>query len=443
MSGVQFVDVRMRGFGPRAAVADVLALLAARTVPLAGEPVPVLDSAGRVLAEPVTSAVDVPGFRRAAMDGYAVRGADTPGACAAQPVSLVLVGEALPARPFAGEVAPGCAVRVTTGAPLPDGADAVLMAESARGEAGGRVLALEPVAPGKHVIRIGEDVARGCAVLPAGRCLRPQDVGLLASIGASTVCAVRRPRVAVLVTGNELLPPGAAPRGSSIVDSNGPMLAALAARDGAVVLPVRYVPDEFDAVRDAIREAAATADAVLVSGGTSVGPADHAPRAAAELGALAVHGVALRPAGPLGVGFLPREGPDRGGGGEKDSSDRLSSSPPVLTPPLPLFLLPGNPVSCLCAYDLFAGRAVRRLGGRSWELPYRTVALPLAAPIASAAGRVDYVRVKVAGGAVAPLATGGAANLSTTVAADGFVLVSADRESLGAGESVDVWLYDG
>ena len=170
-------------------------------------------------------------------------------------------------------------------------------------------------------------------------------------------------------------------------------------------------------MRDAIRDA--DADVILVSGGSSVGKEDHAPRAVAELGELAVHGVALRPASPTGVGFTP--GPGRG---------RV------------VFLLPGNPVSCLCAYDLFAGRVVRRLGGRGWELPYRRATLPLASKVVSAVGRVDYVRVKIENGAVVPLAVSGASVLSTTVTADGFVLIDRDRSALTPGEPVDVWAYD-
>jgi molybdopterin molybdotransferase len=444
MSGSRFVDVRMRGFGERAAVADVLELLAGCAAPLEGEPVPLLESARRVLVEAVTSPVDVPGFTKSAMDGYAVRATDTVGARATHPIALAVVGQSLPAQPFLAEVDSGQAVRITTGAPLPAGADAVLMAEFAQVETETRVLALDEVVPGKHVVRVGEDVAKGSEVLPAGRRLRPQDVGLLASVGASSVRAVRCPRVAILVTGNEVLPPGTQPSGFRIVDSNAPMLAALAARDGALVLPVRYVPDTFTAVRDAIREAAATADAVLVTGGTSVGTEDHAPRAAAELGELAVHGVALRPAGPLGIGFLPIPGRGEGVKGRRGEEESSTLSPVHPFTPSPfLFLLPGNPVSCLCAYDLFAGRVVRRLGGRSWELPYRVLTLPLAARIVSAVGRVDYVRVRVAGSSVTPLAPGGAANLSTAVMADGFVLVPAERGALEPGEPVSVWLYDG
>lgn len=411
-----FVDVRMRGFHDRAEVADVLSLLARRTAPLSGALARYLgiqEAAGWVLAHPVVSPVDVPGFIRAAMDGYAVRAVDTFGADANHPLPLTLVGEAMPARPFAGTVGPRQAVRVMTGAPLPDGADAVLMVEIARVD-GDQVLAVEAVSPGRHVGQVGEDVVKGREVLPAGRRLRPQDIGLLASIGVAKVGVVRRPRVAILVTGNELLPPGTVPRDYRIVDSNSPMLTALVARDGGECLPVRHLKDEYEIVRDAICEA--DADVVLVSGGSSVGTEDHVPRAVAALGELAVHGVALRPGSPLGVGFLP---------------GRI------------VFLLPGNPVACLCGYDLFAGRVVRRLGGRPWELPYRMVTLPLATKIVSAVGRVDYVRVKVADGQVTPITLSGSSVLSTTVAADGFVLVDRDRDGHAPGEAVEVWLYDG
>jgi molybdopterin molybdotransferase len=348
------------------------------------------------------------------------------------PVPLTVVGEALPARPFVAEVHPGEAVRVMTGAPIPTGADAVLMAEAAQEEPGGRVLAREPVAAGRHVGRVGEDVARGSEVLSAGRILRPQDVGLIASIGVTAVAVVRRPRVALLVTGDELLPPGAMPDGFRIVDSNSPMLAALVSRDGGSCLPGRYLPDRYQTVRDAIRDAGA--DVILVSGGSSVGQEDHAPRAVAEVGELAVHGVALRPAGPTGVGFVANRAGEETGGLDPHSQGRGS--------PRPIFLLPGNPVSCLCAYDLFAGRVVRRLGGRSWELPYRRASLPLAAKVVSAIGRVDYLRVRINENGVEPIALSGASNLSSTVAADGFVLVTHDRDTLEPGEMVEVWLYD-
>jgi len=403
-----FFDVRMQGFRNRATVAEVLATLDARVVSLPAETVELCDLAGRVLATPVVSAVDVPGFERAAMDGYAICAEDS--VC---PTPITIVGEAFPARPYTGHVRRGEAVRITTGAPIPAGADAVLMAEFASRVSDASVSATASVATGKHIVRVGEDVAKGCEVLPAGRQLRPQDLGLLASIGVCRVQVNRRPRVSILVTGNELLPPGSVPEGFRIVDSNSPMLAALVARDGGEALPVRYLPDDYSAVRDAIRET--DADLILVTGGTSVGTEDHAPRAVAEVGELTFHGVALRPAGPLGVGFL-------------------SSC-------LPLFLLPGNPVSCLCAYDLFAGRIVRRLGGRAWEWPYRRITAALASGIKSVVDRVDYVRVKLENGRVLPILGSGASNLSSTVTADGFVLVPHERDELKVGELVEVWLY--
>src|SRR5262245_29363914 len=407
-------DVRMRGFRERAEVSAVTALLHERLQRLSAESVTVQRAAGRVLAEDVVAACAVPGFDRAAMDGYALRGSETFGAGSYNPLEFEIVGEALPARPFAGAVAAGQAVRIMTGAPLPEGADAVLQAEAAEEVPGApRLRVREPVPPGRHVGRRGEDIQSGQTVLTAGRVLRPQDLGVLASIGASPIRIVRQPTVANLITGDELLPCGAKPEGFRIVDRNSVMLHGLGRRDGGVAAEPAMLADRYDAVRAAID--GASADVTLVSGGSSVGKEDHAPRVVAELGELSVHGVALRPASPTGLGFV------RG---------------------RPVFLLPGNPVSCLCAYDLFAGRAVRRLGGRPAEMPYATVSLPLGNRIVSAAGRVDYVRVRVREGKVEPLASGGASVLSTTTIADGLVLVPQEREGLEPGETVTVYLYD-
>lgn len=399
-----FFDVRMRGFRDRADVADAHALIDARRNSLPAEAIALADAAGRVLAAPIVARIAVPAFDRAAMDGYALRAEETFGATSYTPLELRIVGESLPARPHLGEVLPGQAVRIMTGAPMPAGADAVLPAEAAA-EHDGALRVAEPVPPLRHVGRRGEDIAPGREVLPAARVLRPQDLGLLASIGLGDVDVVRRPTVAVFATGDELLPVGSAPDGFKIVDSNSVMLAALAHRDGADVLPAVMLPDQRERLRAALL--GVQADVVLVSGGSSVGKEDHAPALLAELGELAIHGLALRPAGPTGVGFL---------------GDAI------------VFLMPGNPVSCLCAYDLIAGRAVRRLGGRPTAIPYRSTRRPLAEKINSALGRMDYVRVRLINGQVHPLAISGAAILSSTTAADGFVLVERDREGHAAGE---------
>ena len=402
----------MKGFAERADVEEVERFLAGHARALEPEPVPVEACAGRVLAQDVAAAVDVPGFARSAMDGYALRGADTFGASAYDPIALRVVGQALPGAPYPGRVAAGEAVRVMTGAPVPEGADAVAMAEVCE-ERGGSVAISEPVAPRKNVGAIGEDVRAGDVVLRADRVLRPQDAGLLASIGVAAPPCVRQPRVRLVITGDELLPPGSRPTGAQIVDSNSVMLAALAARDGAIVLPHEILRDRPDAIRAALADAGA--DVVLVSGGSSVGQEDHAPRIVAELGTLDFHGVSMRPSSPAGVG-------------------RIGACT--------VFLLPGNPVSCLCAYEFFAGPTLRALGGRSRAWPHRRVTLPLARKISSAVGRTDYVRVAVEAGRVAPIATSGASILSSTVRADGCVIVPRALEGMPEGALVEVRLYD-
>ncbi|MCZ2342834.1 MAG: molybdopterin molybdotransferase MoeA [Bacteroidales bacterium] len=399
-----FRDVRMTGFGPRIPVADVLTLLHQRVQPLPTESVTLDQMSNRILAERVLAPVNVPAFAKSAMDGFAVHSADCPG-------TVHIIGESLPAQPFPRRIAPGEAVRIMTGAPIPAGAEGVVPVEQTE-RSGDQLTVRVPIPIGKHIIRVGEDVTQGTALFSPGWRLRPQDVGILAAIGVGTTTVIRRPRVAVLVTGNELLPPGEKPEGFHIVDSNSVMLAALITRDGGRPATIQRIPDQPETIRTALAQA--EADLILVSGGTSVGTEDHAPRVLAELGELAVHGIAMRPAAPTGIGFLP--------------DGRI------------VMLLPGNPVSCLCAYDLFAGRVIRRLGGQSWEWPFRSQVVPLASDVRSVVGRVDYLRVKVESGQAAVTA-GGPSSLSSAVSADGFVLVDAHQELLPAGEMVTVYLY--
>jgi len=404
----------MRGFASRATVDHAARLVRELVRPLGAEPVGLSEAAGRVLAAEVAAPVPVPGFARAAMDGYALRGEETFGASGYNPLAFRLVGQAMPGRPFPGTVERGQAVRIMTGAPLPAGADAVLMAEYAQEGDGGRLVHVtESVPPGRHVGLVGEDIQAGQVLLRPGRVLRPQDVGVLASVGLGTVPVVRRPVVRLVITGDELLPPGSTPTGACIVDSNSVVLEALVRRDGGVPLRDALVPDRRQAVDAAILDP--RGDLVLVSGGSSVGAEDHAPLVVAQHGELLVHGVAMRPSSPAGIGRL---------------GDRL------------VFLLPGNPVSCLAAYEFFAGPAVRLLGGRSPEWPHRQLRARLARKIASAVGRVDYVRVRLTAAGVEPLAVSGAAILSSTIRADGFVIVAQDSEGHAPGEEVLVYLYD-
>jgi len=405
-------DVRMKGFAERADVETVEAFLREKARPLPEEDVDLLACVGRVLARDVRAEVDVPGFARSAMDGYALRGEETFGASSYDPIAFELVGEAFPGKPFDGRIEAGRAVRIMTGAPIPAGADAVVMAEVCS-ERDGRLEVTDAVAPRKNVGAVGEDIRCGEMLLRAGRRLRPQDAGVLASIGIAKVACVRRPRLDLVVTGDELLPAGSRPSGAHIVDSNSVVLRALADRDGASLLPFEILPDRPERIRKALAES--EADVVLVSGGSSVGAEDHAPRLVAELGSLDFHGIAMRPSSPAGVGRI----------GERF-----------------VFLLPGNPVSCLCAYEFFAGPTLRALGGRPRRWPHPRVRLPLARKISSAVGRTDYVRVAIGDDGVVPLATSGASILSSTVRASGAVIVPRELEGMPAGATVEVLLYD-
>jgi molybdopterin molybdotransferase len=412
-------DVRMRGFAQRHTVDAALAWLDSQLLPLTAEMVPLSLAAGRVLAASVVSDIDVPGFDRAMMDGYAVVSDSTEGATAYTPLKLEVVGQSMPGCPFGGVVHKGEAVRIMTGAPMPDGTDSVLPAEWTGAEADeadivgspNSIVALAAVTPGKHVGKLGEDITRGTTLLESGRVLRPQDLGVISSIGQGDVRVVRRPRVRLAVTGNELLPSGMRPRGFCIADANGPMLAALIERDGGLVDFPGLVKDDRDAILEALQS---DADIVIVSGGTSVGIEDLAPMLVAQCGELAVHGIAMRPSSPTGLGRI---------------GNRI------------IILLPGNPVSSLCAYDFFAGRAIRTLGGRGKEWPYRAVLGRLNRKISSPIGRLDYARVRIADGLVEPLTVTGASVLSSTTRADGFVIVGEFSEGFRAGDEVEVWLY--
>ena len=405
-------DVRMHGFRQRSEVAAVLAWVDRHASRLGEETVLLDEAVDHVLAADVIAPLDVPAFDRAAMDGYALRGAETAGATEYNPLALPVLGQALPGQPFAGPVRPNAAIRIMTGAPVPQGLDAVLPAEYAS-EKAGQVEFTQPVAPGQHVGRRGEDLQQGSPVLSVGRRLRPQDVGVLASLGVAQVKVVRRPAVRILVTGNEVVAPGAPKSDYQIYDANSSMLRGLVARDGGRVERHARLGDEPERIREALLVPGA--DVILISGGSSVGAEDHAPRLLAEAGELAIHGVAMRPSSPAGVGRI----------GE------------VL-----VFLLPGNPVSCLCAYDFFAGRAIRLRGGRKAEWPHAVRTGVVARKIVSAIGRVDYCRVRLVGGEIEPIATSGAAILSSTTRADGFVIVPAESEGYGPGAEVTVYLYE-
>jgi molybdopterin molybdotransferase len=408
---MQHHDIRMRGFATRHDVDEALALLRQRLTPLPSEVIGLDAGLDRVLAEGVVAAVDVPPFERSAVDGYGVRARDTFGASDYNPIPLVLKGEIFPGRALDLTLMANQAVRIMTGAQLPAGADAVVMAEYAE-EDGTRVNILQPISPFKNVGRTGEDIRQGDVVLTCGRKLRPQDLGLLASIQVAHIPVYRRPTVALIITGNELVEVGMPVTGCQIVDSNSLTLAGLSRRLGA--LPVRkgIILDDYQLIKEAIQQA--TEDVVIITGGTSVGAEDFAPLIIQELGELVVHGVSMRPSSPVGFGFIQQQ---------------------------PIFLIPGNPVSALVAFDAFVGPTLQLLQGLQPTYPYAQVRGRLTRKIASANGRVDFVRVRCTAAGIEPLRVTGASILSSTTRADGFVIVDKNSEGLDEGQEVEVYVY--
>jgi molybdopterin molybdotransferase len=405
-------DIRMRGFRDRSSVEEALDAALDGISALPPESVGVMTAAGRVLASGVVSSVNVPAFRRSMMDGYAVRAEDTYGATAYNPIPLNVVGTSMPGTIPDDQVDRGQCVMIVTGASMPDGADAVLLVENTHGS-GNRIEATSPVPVGRNVGRVGEDVSVGQAILNSGRVLLPQDVGLLSSVGQNPIQVVRRPVVRIIVSGDELLPPGASPAGTKIVDSDSPMLAALVERDGGVPEVVR-LPDEEGAMEAAL--ARPGTDVIVTAGAASVGSEDRIPILVDKLGTLSIHGITMRPSAPTGIGTI--------------NGNRV-------------VILPGNPVSCLAAYDFFAGPVVRSLGGRSPDWPYLTVTRTLARRIVSQIGRTDYARVILDEGLVDPVAISGSSVLSSVTRASGFVVIPAALEGYAEGTEVTVHCYHG
>jgi molybdopterin molybdotransferase len=382
-------------------------VLAAVPEPLAAEPVPLPRALGRVLAEDVVAADDVPGFDNSAMDGFAVRAADTAGA----PVDLPLAGESRAGHPAAAPLPPGAAIAISTGAMLPEGADAVVRVEdTVPGD--GAVEVRVAVEAGRDLRRAGDDVRAGATVLRAGARLRPAELGVLASVGVAEASCTRRPRVAVLTTGDELVGPGEARGPGAVRDTNGVSIAGLVLEAGAEVAFAARVADEPEATATALREGL-RADVVVACGGVSVGTHDHVKPALEELDVEpAFWGVALRPGKPTWFGT-------RG--------DTL------------VFGLPGNPVSALVTFHLFVRPALLALAGA--ERP-RTAWAVMDEPYAKAPGRAHAVRCVLEarddGWHVRPTGPQGSHVLTSMLGAGALALLPADSGDVAAGERVEI-----
>jgi len=407
-------DVRMRGFGERTDLESALELLRSSVETVEEESVPLQQALGRTLAQDISSTFEVPSFDKSAMDGFALRAAETFGASPTDPVSFRVIGEVLPGAMSTPAVGPGEAVRIMTGGVFPKGADAVLMAEYAT-DYGDTVLAHTSVVPGRNLARAGEDIRKGDRVLARGRILRPQDLGVLASIGTVGLRVTRRPVVGIISTGNELVEPDSEEAGQPgrVVNSCRFLLEGLVTQAGGVTRSLGTLPDDRDALREALE--AFDGDILLTTGATSVGKEDFLPGLLAEIGKLLVHGVNIRPASPVAFG-------------------RLGKALAIL--------LPGNPVAALVGFDVFVRPALQIQLGQSEKRWNRRVQGRLRRKLPSALNRTDFVRVQLVGeGEVEPLRSGGSGVLTSVTRADGFVIVPRDDEGFEAGTAVEVYLY--
>jgi molybdopterin molybdotransferase len=411
-----------------------------------------IDSAialGRVLAEPVRAATDLPPWDNSAMDGYAVRAADTAAASEAAPARLRVIGEIAAGSAPAVSVEPGSAVRIATGAPVPLGADAVVPVElttpldpsghpagprgrDATGPLSAGCLVHVAVEPGASIRRRGDDLVAGAVLLDAGTGLSPAAIALTAGAGVGSIVVHRLPRVAVLATGDEVVAAGEPLGPAAIPDANGPGLAALVAEAGAVAVRLGIARDDLADVTGRLVSALETVDVIVVSGGVSVGPYDVVRSAFGAIGSVDLWRVAVQPGKPFAFGVAPRDG-------------RRS---------VPLFGLPGNPVSSFVTFELFVRPAIRRLAGHR-ELLRPADRCTLADGVGKSHGRRAYLRVVAdrdpSGVAVrdeqgrvrARLAGGqGSHVLSALAAADGLAIVPEDAPAAEPGVEYPLWWLD-
>ncbi len=394
------------------------ALLARLPAAPCTERVPLLAALDRVLATDLCAPGDLPTFPRSTMDGFAVRAADTYGASEGLPAYLTVVGECLMGQAPAVDVRVSQAARIATGGMLAPGADAVVMVENTQEVDAATIEVLRPVAPGENVIQVGEDVRRDDPLLPRGHVLRPQDLGGLAALGLAEVPVVPRLRVGIISSGDEVVPPEAEPGPGQVRDVNTYTIAALTRRLGHDPLPYGICQDDLATLQATARRAWSECDVVVLSAGSSVSARDMTADVIESLGqpGILVHGVSLRPGKPTILAVADGK---------------------------PVFGLPGNPVSCMVTFDLFVAPALYHLTGCERPPAQHRLRARLTKNVASAAGRVDYVQVRLEerdGELWADPVFGKSNLIYTLVRADGMVKVELDQGGLAAGELVAVTL---
>ncbi|WP_258084380.1 molybdopterin molybdotransferase MoeA [Thermococcus thermotolerans] len=369
------------------------------------EEVPLSEALGRVLAEDIVSPIDSPPFDRSAVDGYALRAEDTFPAREYSPVELRVIDEIVAGEESKAKVEPGTAVKLMTGSKMPEGANAVLMQEMA--ERDGDVLrVLRPVAPGQNVAFAGEDVRKGEIILRKGQVLRPQDLALLKSVGFKTVKVKRKPRVGIIVTGDELIEEfdEEALKAGKIMESNSIMLMGLGRQYFGQPVFYGVVPDKEEAIKSVIGKAKEECDLVLVTGGSAFGDRDFAHRFVKLL----FHGTTIKPGRPVGYG------------------ERV-------------FIMSGYPAAVFAQFHLYVKHALAKLvGARNYEVK---VLARLTERVPSQLGRHEFVKVWYESGKARPIRKKGSGIISALVESNGYIVIPEDSEGHLEGETVEVVLY--
>ena len=401
----------MRPFKGTISLDEARAIIDRAIVPIERtERVPLERASGRVLAEAVVSSADVPPFARAAMDGYAVRAQDTSGASRSTPRTLHSIEKVFTGQMPVQTVGDGQCIEIATGAPMPPGADAVVIVEETESD-GDVVRVFAPVSPAQNIGRQGADIQKGQTVLQPGTLLNASRVGSLAALGLTTVTVFDKPRVAILSTGNEIVEPGQPLAPGQIYDINRFTLAAVVTENGGVAVPYRIATDTIDDLSRSVDDCLEQ-DILVFSGGSSVGERDLILDVITARGEMLFHGIAVKPGKPTAFGRI---------------AGKL------------IFGMPGYPSSCLSNAHILLAPALRHIA-RLPEQIVRSVTLPLAARVASVPGRHQFYTVRLEGGTAVP-AFKASGDITSMSKADGYIEIPADIEAVPAGALVEVKLF--
>jgi len=387
--------------------------------PVGKEQIPLSEALNRTLATDVTSKYDIPPFDRSTVDGYAVKAADTFGADEEKSIVLKLCGEIHIGEPPKVIIQKGETAQIVTGAPIPGGADSVIMVEYTV-QRGADILIHGAVGKGENVMKAGSDIRRGELALKKGTVLSSQEIGVLAAIGKARVEVFKRPKIAIFSTGAEIVQPGEPLSAGKIFDINAHTLSAAVSECGGEPMDMGIVQDEFEPMEAALRKALSKADVVITSGGVSVGPTDIIPQVLGKLGSpgVVVYGIAVRPGKPTAIAIV----------GDK-----------------PVFSLPGHPTSALLIFHLLVRSVISAMAGRPEE-PAVKVEAATSEKLFPARGRRTFVTVTLRRGKqgkllASPVPTGLSGAITTLAKADGFVEISENHQFVDAGETVLVQLF--